>query len=214
MGFLASVLDPAFTSYITPHTSKELTTMAPTAEEIKAKKKKLLKVISKLEKNPNDIGRILGEFGMTGIGMLGGAAAAAALGTSVAPIGWGITTLTGFGMVVAAPVTLVAGAAVVGGAAAYGIAKVVRNGGSQEGKQREILQQLYRDLEELRKRERSHANAQKMDESKSAFYRLLKQALDANLIDNEDAESIIKSIQDDSMSFQDAYSFLKDILES
>ena len=188
--------------------------MAPTPEEIKAKKKRLLKWIAELEENPNDIGRIAGELGLAGMGAAGAAAAAAVLGTTVAPIGWGITTLTGLGMVVAAPVTLVAGAAVLGGAAAYGIAKVVSNGGSQEGKQREILQQLYRDLEELKKREHSHASAEKMDESKAAFYRLLKQALDANLINNEDTESIIKSIQDGSMSFQEAFNYLKDILES
>ncbi|MGA1265375.1 MAG: hypothetical protein ACO331_15965, partial [Prochlorothrix sp.] len=113
--------------------------MASKSDEIKAKKKKLLKLIEQLEKNPNDMGRILGEFGMAGIGAVGAGFAAAALGSSVAPIGFGISTLTGLGLVVAAPVTLVAGAAIAGGAAAYSVAKLVSNGGSQEGKQQEIL---------------------------------------------------------------------------
>ena len=187
--------------------------MAPTPEEIKAKKKRLLKWIAELEKNPNDIGRIAGELGLAGMGAAGAAAAAAVLGTTVAPIGWGITTLTGLGMVVAAPVTLVAGAAVAGGAAAYGIAKLVSNGGSQEGKQREILVRLRQDLADLERRERSHASAEQINASKSAFYSLLKQSLSADLIDNKDAEAILEAIKDGSMSFQEAFNYLKNILE-
>ena len=187
--------------------------MAPTPEEIKAKKKRLLKWIAELEKNPNDIGRIAGELGLAGMGAAGAAAAAAVLGTTVAPIGWGITTLTGLGMVVAAPVTLVAGAAVIGGAAAYGIAKAVSNGGSQEGKQREILVRLREELAELERRERSHASTSQIDQSKSAFYSLLKQSLSADFIDNNDAESILEAIENGSMSFQKAFNYLKDFLE-
>lgn len=47
--------------------------------------------------------------------MAGAGAVAALAGAGFAPIGFGITALTGFGFVVAAPVGLVAGAAVAGG---------------------------------------------------------------------------------------------------
>jgi thermostable 8-oxoguanine DNA glycosylase len=73
---------------------------------------------------------------------------------------------------------------------------------------------LREQLAELEHRERSHASAEQINESRSAFYALLKRSLSADLIDNNEAEDILEVIKDGSMSFQEAFIFLKNILES
>ena len=106
-------------------------------QQKKISKKQLLEAIKKLEENPNARHKILGEVGIAGMGAAGAGAAAAFFGAGVAPIPV-VTALTGFGVVVAAPVALIAGAAVVGGVAAYGAVKLATSGAYDEGKRQEI----------------------------------------------------------------------------
>ncbi|MGB3559358.1 MAG: hypothetical protein WBA24_12530, partial [Geitlerinemataceae cyanobacterium] len=117
-------------------------------------KKQILKAIEQLKKNPNNKASILADAGIPLLGIVGGGAAAALVGTTTASIPV-ITALTGVGLVVAAPVGLVAGAALAGGAVAFGLSRLIKGKGYDEGKQNQLLQQLQDQLREIERKEKA-----------------------------------------------------------
>jgi hypothetical protein len=173
----------------------------------KLNKKQLLKTIEELEKNPNDRVGILADAGITALGVVGAGALAAVLGAGTASIPI-VTALTGISLVVAAPVTLVAGAAVAGGAAAYGITRLIKGSGYNEGKQTEILRNLQARLKEVEAKERQSSLS---DNDKTEFYKLLKELLQFDLISSEDAQQLLSVVENGQMPLQEAYKWLKDI---
>ena len=129
-------------------------------------------------------------------------------GAGVAPIPV-VTALTGFGVVVAAPVALIAGAAVVGGVAAYGAVKLATSGAYDEGKRQEIKQNLKHRLQEL---EREENKAKLTVENSNAFIIFLKEPLQLNLITAEQAQEIIELVEKGQMPLKEAYNLLNDII--
>ena len=178
------------------------------SEEKKMNKKQLLKMIEKLKKNPTDKVGILAEVGIGGIGMVAGGAAAAILGSTTASIPI-VTALTGFGVVVAAPVALVGGAAVAGGAAAYGITKLIRGSGYNEGKRNELLRSCQDKLNEIDRKERI-GNLQ--DKDKTNFIIFLEEPLKFNLISPKDAQALIAAVENGQMPIKDAYNYVENII--
>ncbi|ELS03609.1 hypothetical protein Xen7305DRAFT_00033330 [Xenococcus sp. PCC 7305] len=176
----------------------------------KLSKKKILELISKLKKNPSAKYQILADLGIAGAGMAGAGAVAAVAGASVAPIGFGVTALTGFGIAVAAPVVLVAGASVAGGAAAYGITQAVRFKAHQHGK----LDQMIKQLEEmLRDMDYQETRSQTTDTDKTRFIIFLEEPIKLNLISEEDASDLIQLVENGQISLFEAYRLVKDILK-
>ncbi|MBD1876674.1 hypothetical protein H6F75_24610 [Nodosilinea sp. FACHB-131] len=175
----------------------------------KPNKKDILEAIDKLEKNPSARTKILGEMGVAGMGAAGVGALAAFFGASVAPIPI-VTALTGFGMVVAAPVTLVAGAAIAGGAAAYGLTKLATSGAYDKGKQEEIKQKLKDRLKEFEVEEQK---TKLTEENKNAFIIFLKEPLQLDLITAEQAQELIELIENGQMTLEEAYGLLNSIIE-
>lgn len=179
------------------------------SEPKQASKEQLLKMIKKLEKNPHDRIGILGEFGVVGIGAVGFGVTAATLGATTASIPL-VTALTGISLTVAAaPLALVAGAAVVGGAAGYGITQLVKGGGYNAGKQAELLRAYQDRLRDIEAKERKN-NLQDID--KTNFYIFLKEPLELSLISSEDAQALIAAVENGQMPLTDAYQFVGDIL--
>lgn len=134
-------------------------------------KQQLLNTIEKLEKNPHDKVGLLGDIGITTLGAAGAGAVAAVLGTTTASIPL-ITAVTGIGMTVAAPVGLIAGVAVVGGAAIYGISRLIKDGGYHDGKRKQLLNEYKERLRETEAKEKRSS----FDESdKTKFYIFLKE---------------------------------------
>lgn len=179
------------------------------AESKKPSKKDILEAIDKLEKNPNSRTKILGEMGVTGIGAAGVGALAAFLGASTAPIPI-ITALTGVGMVVTAPVTLVTGAAVAGGAAAYGLTKLLTSGAYDKGKQEEIKQKLKDQFKELEVEEQKTSLT---DENKNSFFSFLKKPLKLDLITAEQAHELMILVENGHMTLEEAYGLLDGIFQ-
>lgn len=111
-------------------------------------KKQLLKVIDELQKNPNDRVRILGDFGITGVGIGLGAAAAGTLaamaGATAIPALTTAASWIGITAVAATPVGWVVGVGIAGGAVAFGMSRLIRGGGIAEGRKKELLQ-VYQD---------------------------------------------------------------------
>jgi len=175
----------------------------------KISKKELLKAIKQLEKNPNDRVKILGEVGVAGVGAVGAGAVAAFVGASSTAIPI-YTALTGAALTVAAPITLVAGAAVAGGLATYGVVKLVSGGAAQEAKRREIKKQLEKQLHDLEAQERK---AELTISNKNDFIIFLKTPLEQNLVTAEQAQQLIDLVETGQVPLQEAYQLLKDILD-
>lgn len=174
----------------------------------KLNKKQLLKTIEELEKNPNDRVGILADAGIAVFGAAGAGALAAVFGAGTVSIPI-VTALTGIGFVAAAPVTLVAGAAVAGGAAAYGITRLIKGSGYNEGKQTEILRRLKDQLKEVEAKERQSSLS---GDDKTEFYIFLKEPLQFDLISSEDAQRLIAAVESGQMPLKEAYQLVENIL--
>lgn len=170
-------------------------------------KEQLIKVIEQIEKNPNDRVGILAEAGVTVLGVVGGGAAAALFGatTTSIPI---ITAVTGIGMAAAAPVTLVAGGVVVGGAALYGLSRLIKGGGFNEGKREELLNEYQEKLREVEAKERQ-SNFDENDQTR--FYSLLIEPLEHNLISPEDAQQLMQAVENGHLSLSEAYKLVEQL---
>ena len=176
----------------------------------KLSKKEILQLISKLKKDPSAKYRILADLGIASAGMAGAGAVAAVAGASVVPIGWGITALTGFGIAVAAPVGLVAGAAIAGGAATYGVTQAVRFKARQHGKREQMIQQLN---EMLRDISYTETKAQTTDADKTRFIIFLEEPIKLGLISPNDASDLIQLVENGQISLFEGYRLVKDILQ-
>ncbi|MEH2401073.1 hypothetical protein [Nostoc sp.] len=164
-------------------------------------KEQLLKTIEKLENNPNDRVGTLADVGITVLGAAGAGAAAAVLGTTTASIPI-LTAITGIGMVVAAPVALVAGAAVAGEAAVYGVSRLIKDGGFNEGKRKQLLNEYQERLKEIKAKERQSGLDEK---DKTKFHLFLKEPLQHNLINPDDAHQLMQAVENGHISLSEAY---------
>jgi hypothetical protein len=176
----------------------------------KLSKEEILKLIAKLKEDPNSKYRILADLGIASAGAAGAGAVAAVAGASVVSIGWGVTALTGFGIALAAPVALVAGAAVAGGAVTYGITQAVRFKARQQGKREQILQQLDEILRDIGYTE---TKAQTTEEDKTKFILILEEPIELGLISSDDASDLIQLLENGQISLFEAYRLVKDILQ-
>jgi hypothetical protein len=144
----------------------------------KFSKEEISQLIFKLQTDSKAKYQILTDVGIAGAGMAGAGAVATVTGTSIVLIGWGITALTGFVTVVAAPVGLVVGAAVVGGVATYGITQAVRFKAYQHGKRDQLIQQL---IEMLRDMDYCKTKAQTTKADKTRFSLFLEEPVKLHL---------------------------------
>ena len=168
----------------------------------------LIKRIEELKNNPNDRVGLIADAGVAALGAGGAGAAAAVLGETIASIPI-ITAVTGFGVVIAAPVALVAGAAVVGGATVYGVSRFIKDGGFHEGKRKQLLNEYEEQLREVQAKKR-RSNFDEHD--KTRFNLLLKEALTNNLISPDDAHQLMQSVENGYISISEAYELVEQVL--
>ncbi|MEG4441453.1 hypothetical protein QUB47_17475 [Microcoleus sp. AT9_B5] len=172
-------------------------------------KEQILKAIEELEKNPDDKLGILGDIGITALGAVGAGVAVAAAGiTTSIPI---ITAITGIGMVVAAPLGLVAGAALAGGAACYGVSRLIKGGGYNEAKKAEMLQQLNEQLREVEAKERA---SKVRDSDKTKFIVSLKEPVRLNLITPQRAQDLMRAVESGQIPITEAIKMVHAIVEA
>ncbi|MBD1907244.1 hypothetical protein NDI37_08325 [Funiculus sociatus GB2-A5] len=175
------------------------------SEQQNLTKEQLIKVIEQLEKNPNDRSGILGDVGVTALGAAGAGVAAAFFGATTAYIPIIGVTLA----VAAAPVTLVAGAAVAGGAAVYGVSRLIKDGGFNEGKRKQLLNEYKEKLREVEAKERQ-SNFDEHD--KTRFYSFLKEPLKHNLISPDDAQQLMQAVEKGHIPLSEAYKLVGQVL--
>jgi hypothetical protein len=176
-------------------------------------KEQLLKAIEKLEKNPHDKLGILGDVGVvavgTGLGALGAGAIATAAGATAIPVLTTVGSWAGITLVAATPIGWVIGTAAAGGAAAYGISRLVKGSGYTEGKTQAILTQLKEQENEIKVKEQASTVE---DADKIKFHIALKEPLKLNLISAEDAQELIKAVEEGYMPISEAYQLVEGLI--
>lgn len=169
-------------------------------------KEQILKAIEQLEKNPHDKLGILADVGIAGVGALGAGAAAAAFGGGSIPILFGLMAIP-----VAAPLGVVAGGAVLGGAALVGVKKVLFDGSRMQGKKEEMLKQLKERLREVEAKERaSHVK----DDDKTNFHKFLYEPVKLELISPKDAQDLMMAVENGRMPLTEAYQLVQNLINS
>lgn len=184
------------------------------SDEFKApSKRELLKALRRLEKNPDSKERLFGNIGITA---LGGALGAAAGGTAATAAGvtsiWGITTAAswlGLSVVSATPVGWIAGTAIAGSTAAYGISRLIRGGAYTEGKIAELKRELEDRINEINAKEKASTVS---ESDLTEFSIFLKEPLEKGLLNSEKASKLIWAVEQGRMEISTAYQLIGDLL--
>jgi hypothetical protein len=181
--------------------------------ESKITKKQLIKMINELEKHPDDKVRILGDAGVTLVGIGLGAAAAGTIATAAGATSiFGVTTVAGWlgvSAVAATPVGWVIGAAALGGAAAYGISRMIHGGGLSEGRKKELLQQYREDARAVEERELA---GNITDGDKTRFIISMKELIAKDAITPEKAKVLIEHVENGRIPLTQAFQLIESLL--
>lgn len=178
-------------------------------------KKQLLKVIDDLEASPSDRVRILGDVGITSVGIGLGAAAAGTVatiaGATAIPVVTTAASWLGVTAVAATPVGWVVGAALAGGALAYGVSRLIRDGSLSEGRKRELLQVYRERLQEMQRREQVQ-EITALDRNR--FITSLREVIDKDAISPQKAFQLIDAVERGALPLSQAYALVTGLLES
>jgi hypothetical protein len=184
--------------------------MSPTG---KPTKEQLVRMIDELEKNPDDKGRILGDIGITVLGVVSGAAAAGTLASVVGATSvWGLTSAAswlGLTAVSATPVGWIIGTAVAGGALAYSVSRMIHGGGLSEGRKLELLQKYREEANFIDVKERSGSIS---DKDRTAFIISLRELIDKDAISPEKAIKLIEQVEHGRIPISQAIELVQAIL--
>lgn len=177
-------------------------------------KKQLLKIIDELQNSPNDRGRILGDIGITTVGVGLGAAGAATIatvaGATTIPALTTAASWIGITAVAATPLGWVVGAAIGGGALAYGVSRLIHGGGISEGRRKE-LRALYQ--ERLREIMRKEQIKQIGAPERTQFIAALRELVDKDALTPQRAFALIDNVENGRMAVSEAYSLIDAILQ-
>ncbi len=166
-------------------------------------KEDLLKALKKL-KEGGDSFSFLADIGVVGVGAMGAGAAAFAFGGTTASVLFGLVAIP-----VAAPLAVVAGAAVLGGGALFGVKRALFDGTYTEGKKSELIRQLEYELREMKTKERQDKISQ---EDKKKFHLFLEEPIQFDLITPEDAQKLMELVETGKFEISEAYKTVIDIL--
>lgn len=170
----------------------------------KRSKKELLEAIRKMKEGGDSV-TFLTDIGVVGVGAVGGTAAALAFGGTTATALFGLVAIP-----VAAPLAVVAGGTVLGGAALLGLKRVLVDGTAQDGKKAEIIRQLEERLRETKERERQEKIGKG---DKKRFHVFLEKPIELDLISPEVAQKLMEQVETGKMAIGDAYKYVKEVLD-
>lgn len=184
------------------------------AQRKEVTKKQLLKVIDDLESSPADRVRILGDIGITSVGIGLGAAAAGTVafltGATAIPVVTTAASWLGVTAVAATPIGWIVGAALAGGALAFGVSRLIRDGGMSEGRKRELLQVYKERLQEVKRREQAQEITAP---DRNRFITSLRDMIEKDAISPKQAFQLIDSVERGAMPLSQAYSLVTGLLE-
>ena len=159
--------------------------------------------------------RLLGDAGITVMGaVLGGASAGSVAGLAgVTTIG-GLTTAAswlGIAAVAATPVGWVAGSAVAGAGAAYGISRLIRGAAYSEAKRKQLVRDIENRIMDV---ERKEAASCVTESDKMDFMCSLSEPLRRNLISPEHVRKLMEGIENGTIKLSDACRSIERIAKS
>lgn len=176
-------------------------------------KKQLLRMISELEQNPNDKVRILGQTGITLVGVgLGAASAGTIAGMAGATSIWGATTLAswvGVSVVAATPIGWVVGCAAAAGALVYSVSRIIRGGTLSEGRKLELLQKYKEELQDINLRETAGSIT---ESDRTEFIYSMRELIDKELLAPHMAFRLIEQVESGAIPISRAIGLIEDIL--
>lgn len=179
----------------------------------KVTKKQLIKMIRELERVPQDRLRILGDVGISTLGIGLGAAAAGTVagfaGVTGIPVVTAAASFIGVSAVAATPVGWAIGAAAVGGALAYGISRMIRGGAISEGRKVELLLVYRERLAELEIKERMGTLT---EQDKTTFTSSLRELIEKDVLNVDQAFRLIEAVESGTMDLPDAYRLIGGLL--
>lgn len=151
-------------------------------------------IIEKLESKDKVgvVGEILATAGVGVAGAVGAPAIASAAGATTLLGSTTLASTLGGVFVTTTPVGWVVGAAIVAGAAGYGIAKMVRSGADQDHVRQEVIKKLQVRLDGMQSSETNIALER--------LYILLPELIEKGLITEEQAERTVGFIEKGSLS--------------
>jgi hypothetical protein len=178
-------------------------------------KEQILKAIEQLEKNPIDKVGILADVGIVGVGAVLGAAGAGTLATAAGatsiPVLTTVGSWVGLTLVGATPVGWLVGTAAAGAAVAYGVSRLVKGSGYDEGKTKQLLAQSNEKLKEIEAKERASGVG---DNDKTEFHIFLKEPVRLDLISPKQAQDLITTVENGQLPLKEAYKLVQDVIET
>ena len=112
--------------------------------------------------------------------------------------------------VAATPVGWVVGAALAGGALAYGVSRLIRDGGLSEGRKRELLQVYRERLQEMQRREQAQ---EVTAPDRNRFITSLREVIEKDAISPQKAFQLIDAVERGAMPLSQAYSLVAGLLQ-
>lgn len=179
----------------------------------KVTKAQLLKVIDDLQARPEDRVRILGDVGITAVGLGLGAAAAGSVatvaGATAIPVLTSAASVLGVSAVAATPVGWLVGVALAGGALAYGVSRLIRDGGLSEGRKRELLQSYQEQLGEVQRQEQAQEISAP---DRLRFITSLRELIEKDVLAPTKAFQLIEAVERGAMPLSTAYGLVVSLL--
>lgn len=178
-------------------------------------KEQLLKAIEELQNNPTDKVGILADVGIAGVGAVLGVAGAGTLATAVGatsiPVLTTVGSWVGLTLVGATPVGWFVGTAAAGAAVAYGVSRLVKGSGYDEGKTKQLIVQSKEKLKELEVKERASSVG---DNDKTEFHIFLKEPVRLDLISPKQAQDLITTVESGQLPLKEAYELVQEVIEA
>ena len=131
-------------------------------------------------------------------------------GATAIPVVTTAASWLGVTAVAATPVGWVVGAALAGGALAYGVSRLIRDGSLSEGRKRELLQVYRERLQEMQRREQVQ-EITALDRNR--FITSLREVIDKDAISPQRAFQLIDAVERGAMPLSQAYSLVAGLLE-
>jgi hypothetical protein len=169
--------------------------------------------LEKMKNNPRDRFGILGELGVTGLGVTAGVAAsgavAAAAGAATLAGSTTLASILGGIFVTTTPVGWVVGAAVAGGALAYSAGKLVRSGGKCDMLKRISIRELEHRINSMKQ----EALSTPVHETKmSKVITSIQYLISNSQMGQEKATEILAAIEKRKLSVDEAFELLQAIV--
>jgi hypothetical protein len=169
--------------------------------------------LEKMKQHPRDRVGILGELGVTGLGVVAGVAAsgavAAAAGTATLVGSTTLASILGGIFVTTTPVGWIIGTAVAGGALAYSAGKLVRSGGKCDMLKRISIHEMEHRINSMRREAQSTTVH---DEKMSKIITSIQYLISNSHMGQDKATKILEAIEKKRLSVDEAFELLQAIV--